>query len=280
MIKAKKSLGQNFLVDKNISHRIIESVSPQKSDLVIEIGPGTGALTQLLIESAGLVVALEIDLRLVEELLESISSKNLKVVEADALKIDWRQLIHWAKASLVEQSQEIDAIPRVRIVANLPYYISTPIIQKLIEQRDFIFDMTLMLQSEVVERIAADPGGRDYGYLSVLVQYFCEARKLFNVPPSAFRPAPKVQSSVIRLVVRERPPVNVRDEQSFFALVRASFAQRRKTLLNNLRAAEANLIFAVPLEKALEKARLDSRIRAEALSIADFARLHCALTGE
>jgi 16S rRNA (adenine1518-N6/adenine1519-N6)-dimethyltransferase len=275
LIKAKKSLGQNFLVDKNISRRIVEAVSPQKRDLVIEIGPGTGALTRLLIESAGHVIALEIDPRLVEELRNSISSSNLEIVEADALNVVWRQLITSA-----ERAQESDAHPRVRIVANLPYYISTPILQKLVEQHDLIFDMTLMLQTEVVERIAADPGGREYGYLSVLVQYYCEAKKLIDVPPSAFRPIPKVQSSVIRLVVRERPPVKVRNEQGFFALVRAAFAQRRKTILNNLRAAETRLGFAVPIEQALEEAGIDSRIRAETLSIADFARLHRAITEE
>lgn len=272
MIKAKKSLGQNFLVDKNISRRIVEAVSPQKSDLVIEIGPGTGALTRLLIESAGRVIALEIDLRLVEELRHTIPSSNLEIVEADALNLDWRRLITDAAVC--------NAYLRVRIVANLPYYISTPILQKLIEQHDLIFDMTLMLQSEVVKRIAADPGGREYGYLSVLVQYYCEARKLIDVPPSAFKPAPKVQSSIIRLVTREQPPVNVQNEKSFFALVRAAFAQRRKTILNNLRAAETQLRFAAPIEQALEEAKIDSRIRAEALSIADFARLHRAITEE
>ncbi len=140
--------------------------------------------------------------------------------------------------------------------------------------------MTLMLQTEVVERIAADPGGREYGYLSVLVQYYCEVKKLINVPPSAFRPVPKVQSSVIRLVARTQPLVHVRNEQSFFALVRAAFAQRRKTILNNLRAAETQLGVAVPAERALEEAKIDSRIRAEALSIADFARLHNAIMEE
>ena len=278
MIKAKKSLGQNFLVDKNISRRIVETVSPQTSDLVIEIGPGTGALTRLLTESAGRVIALEIDPRLVEELRGSISSSNLEIVEADALSLDWRRLITGATASWVEQSQQSDARPRVRIVANLPYYISTPILQRLIEQHDYIFDMTLMLQSEVVERIAAAPGGREYGYLSVLVQYYCEVKKLIAAPPSAFRPAPKVQSSVIRLVVRERPIVRVSSEKSFFALVRAAFAQRRKTISNNLKAAETQLRFSTPVDQALEEAKIDSRIRAEMLSIADFARLHGAIT--
>jgi 16S rRNA (adenine1518-N6/adenine1519-N6)-dimethyltransferase len=279
LIKAKKSLGQNFLVDKNISRRIVDIVSPQKSDLVIEIGPGTGALTRLLIETAGRVIALEIDPRFVEELRSSIVSPNFEIIEADALSLDWRQLITGAARRFAEQSGHSGARPRVRVVANLPYYISTPILQKLVVQHEHIFDMTLMLQSEVVERIAADPGGREYGYLSVLVQYYCEVSKLIDVPPTAFRPAPKVQSSVIRLVARDQPPVKVSSEQSFFALVRAAFAQRRKTISNNLKAAESQLRFAAPVERALEEAKIDSRTRAETLSIADFARLHGAITG-
>ena len=273
MIKAKKSLGQNFLIDKNVSRRIVESVSPQKGDLIIEIGPGTGALTRLLTESAGHVIAFEIDTRLVEEVRLSVSASNLEIIEADALDVDWRKF-------LIEHQRESIERLRARVVANLPYYISTPILQKLIECHDLIFDMTLMLQSEVVERIAAAPGGREYGYLSVLVQYYSAARKLFDVPGSAFRPAPKVQSSVVRLVMRERPPVEVSNEEDFFALVRAAFAQRRKTILNNLKAAHTRLAFDIPIEQALDQAKIDSRARAEALSIADFAALHRAMTRE
>ncbi|HET8677973.1 MAG TPA: 16S rRNA (adenine(1518)-N(6)/adenine(1519)-N(6))-dimethyltransferase RsmA [Blastocatellia bacterium] len=271
MIKAKKSLGQNFLSDKNVSRRIVESVSPQKGDLIIEIGPGTGALTRLLTEAAGRVIAFEIDTRLVEELRESLSASNLEIIEADALDLNWRQF-------LTERRRSGTDGLRVRVVANLPYYISTPILQKLIEHHDMIFDLTLMLQSEVVERITADPGGRDYGYLSVLVQYYSEARKLFDVPPTAFRPVPKVHSAVVRLVMRERPPVEVSSEGDFFVLVRAAFAQRRKTILNNLKAAHTRFAFNIPIEQALEQAKIDSRTRAEALSIADFAALHRAMS--
>jgi 16S rRNA (adenine1518-N6/adenine1519-N6)-dimethyltransferase len=276
LIKAKKSLGQNFLVDKNVSRRIVDAVFPQKSDLIVEIGPGTGALTRSLLESAGRVIALEIDPRLVEDLRSSISATNLEIVEADALSVDWRRLITAAGQSLAEHRQSQER-PRVRIVANLPYYISTPIVQKLIKQHDLIFDMTLMLQSEVVDRIAAAPGGREYGYLSVLVQYYAETRKLIDVPATAFRPVPKVQSSVIRLLMRERPPVEVINEKSFFALVRAAFAQRRKTISNNLKAAHTSLAFEVPIEQALSRAGIDSRARAETLSLADFAALHRAM---
>ena len=273
MIKAKKSLGQNFLIDKNVSRRIVEFVSPQKGDLVIEIGPGTGALTRLLTEVAGRVIAFEIDTRLVEELRNSITATNLEIIEADALELNLRRF-------LTGRMQESDQPLRTRVVANLPYYISTPILQKLTEQHDLIYDMTLMLQSEVVERITAAPGGREYGYLSVLVQYYCEARRLFYVPPSAFRPAPKVESAVVRLVTRERPPVEVSNEAEFFALVRAAFAQRRKTIFNNLKAAHSRFNFGTPIEQALERANIDPRARAETLSIADFAALHRAMFGE
>jgi len=280
LIKAKKSLGQNFLVDKNVSRRIVDSVSPQKHDLIIEIGPGRGALTRLLSESAGHIIALEIDARLVEEVRNSISATNLEIIEADALRLDWRKFLTDARDSWARSRQQGDERPRIRVVANLPYYISTPILQRLIGHHDLIFDMTLMLQSEVVERMAAAPGGREYGYLSVLVQYYCEAKRLIDVPPSAFKPVPKVQSSVVRLVMRERPPVEVTNEKSFFALVRAAFAQRRKTILNNLRAAHASLAFEIPIEQALARANIDSRTRAEALSIADFAALHSAMAQE
>lgn len=266
LIKAKKSLGQNFLTDKDVSRRIVESVSPQKGDLVIEIGPGTGAITRLLTRSAARVVAVEIDTRLVEELRGSISASDLEIVEADALELDWGKFLTERRQAGIERL-------RVRVVANLPYYISTPILQKLINRHDLIFDMTLMLQAEVVERITAAPGGRDYGYLSVLAQYYSEARKLFDVPPSAFRPAPKVQSSVVRLVMRKRPPVEVSSEEDFFALVRAAFAQRRKTILNNLKAAMTTLSFACSPETGLERAAIDPKRRAETLTLDEFALL-------
>ena len=197
MIRAKKSLGQNFLSDSQVSRRIVDSVSPQHSDLIIEIGPGTGALTRRLVELSGYVVAVEIDRRLIRELQHAITANNLSIVEADALEVNWIDLISKASNSWQTINNREDD-PRIRVVANLPYYISTPIIERLIKLRHLIFDMTLMLQNEVVERIASPPGSRDYGYLSVLVQYHAMATKLFEVPPSAFKPAPKVQSAIIR----------------------------------------------------------------------------------
>ena len=279
MIRAKKSLGQNFLIDAQVSRRIVDSVSPQPSDLIIEIGPGTGALTRRLVESSGYVVAVEIDARLIEGLRHAITADNFSVVEADALQVNWHDLIRTASESCRTVNSRADG-PRIRVVANLPYYISTPIIERLIKLRHLISDMTLMLQNEVVERIASAPGSRDYGYLSVLVQYHAVATKLFEVPPSAFKPAPKVQSAIVRLAVRARPAIDVEDEAKFFALVRALFAQRRKTIFNNLKAAAASLGFAGKVDMALKAAGIDLQRRAETLTLAEFAALYRSLFHE
>lgn len=277
MIKAKKSLGQNFLTDARISRRIIDAVSPQPSDIILEIGPGLGALTRLLVERSGYVIAVEIDPRLAVELRRSISSDNLSVVEADALAVDLGEIVSSAIASWKEQHRGDAQQPRMRVVANLPYYISTPIIERLIQLRARIFDMTLMLQNEVVERITSGPGSKDYGYLSVKVQYYCVATKLFEVPPSAFKPAPKVQSAIVKLAVRDSPAVEVYDEARFMAVVRAAFAQKRKTILNNLKSASSALRFTQPIEVALSRVSIDSRRRAETLSLAEFGALYNAL---
>jgi len=276
LIRAKKSLGQNFLSDPQIARRIIDSVAPQPGDLIIEIGPGTGALTRMLTESAGWVLAVEIDTRLVNELRRKILADNLSIVEADALDAKWEALIQAGRASWQSRTRRTDEA-RVRVVANLPYYISTPIIERLIALRGQLFDLTLMLQKEVVERIASAPGTRDYGYLSVLVQYHCVARTFFEVPPSAFRPVPKVQSAILHLEVRERPAIEVTNEARFFALVRAAFAQRRKTILNNLKAATHTLHYSEEIDKALRAASIEPQRRAETLSIEEFSALYRAL---
>jgi 16S rRNA (adenine1518-N6/adenine1519-N6)-dimethyltransferase len=268
LIKAKKSLGQNFLTDHRIARQIIDSVSPCAEDVVIEIGPGTGALTAMLVRRSGHVVAIEIDASLVEELRRTVSARNLSIVNADVLKLDWEQTIEEARSRVADL-----AFTRVRVVANLPYYISTPIIERLLSPGRGLFDMTLMLQREVADRIVSEPGNKAYGYLSVMVQYYALAVKLFDVAPAAFTPSPKVWSAVIRLVVRERPAVEVADEAKFFALVRAAFAQRRKTIRNNLKAAATALEFRRPVESALEAAFIDPRRRAETLSLVEFANL-------
>ncbi len=262
-----------------MSRRIVDSVSPQPSDLIIEIGPGTGALTRMLVKSSGYVVAVEIDRRLIEALRKEINSDRLSIVEADALQVNWIDLINAASRSW-QTVNSSESEPRIRVVANLPYYISTPIIERLIDLRHRINDMTLMLQNEVVERIASAPGSRDYGYLSVLVQYHTVATKLFEVPPSAFKPAPKVQSAIIRLAVRDRVAIDLDNEAKFFALVRASFAQRRKTIFNNLKAAAVSLGLAEGIDRALQAAGIDSQRRAETLSMGEFGALYRALFHE
>lgn len=269
MIKAKKSLGQNFLTDHLIARRIIDAVSAARTDAIIEIGPGKGALTAMLPKRCGHVVAVEIDARLAAELRRTMTGETVTIITADALTLNWDELIDDAQAKLNAPLGST----RVRIVANLPYYISTPIIEKLLSLRRRIFDMTLMLQKEVAERITSAPGCKEYGYLSVMVQYYCVATKLFDVPPSAFTPEPKVDSALIRLRVREQPAVTVSDERRFFRLVRACFAQRRKTILNNLKAATQPEGFAKDVQSALEAASVAPQRRAETLSIAEFAAL-------
>lgn len=277
MIKAKKSLGQNFLSDASVSRRIVESVSPSRSDLVIEIGPGTGALTGLLAARSGFVIAVEIDPRLIDALKGALAAENLAVIEADALTVDWDELIARGREWLGQAGREGPA--RARVVANLPYYISTPIIDRLLRLGAGVKDMTLMLQSEVVDRIASAPGTREYGYLSVLVQFYCDVKKLFEVPPSAFRPAPKVWSAVIRLDVRSRPLVEVDSEEGFLKLVSFAFSQRRKTISNNLKAASGALRYRVAVEEGLEASGIDPRRRAETLSVPEFGALYRALIG-
>lgn len=245
--------------------------------MTVEIGPGTGALTRMLTKRSGFVVAVEVDTRFAELLKREIKAENLWIVTADALSLNWSELIDEAKSKLPAAADRAADSGRVRIVANLPYYISTPIIERLLSLGKRLFDMTLMLQKEVADRITTGPGGKDYGYLSVLVQYHSTATKLFEVPPSAFTPVPRVQSAVVRLKMRTQPAVEVADEARFFKLVQASFAQRRKTILNNLKAAAQALEFKEPLESALEAASVAPKRRAETLSLADFAALCEAL---
>jgi 16S rRNA (adenine1518-N6/adenine1519-N6)-dimethyltransferase len=254
----KKHLGQNWLVDRRYAERIVAAVAPTPSDLVVEIGPGPGALTDLLVPRAGHTLAIEIDPRMLAPLAERHSPEQLTLVGADVLEIDLSTAIRDAIAAH-------PGLVRARVVANLPYYISSPVVAHLIDHRRSLTDVTIMLQREVVERLTARSGGKEYGALTVLVAMYCEAERLFDVPPSAFRPAPKVRSSVVRLSVRPSPAVAVPDERRLFTIVRAAFAQRRKTLENNLKAAG----FA-GLARA---AGIDPGRRAETLDLTEFAAL-------
>jgi len=263
----KRSLGQNFLSGSHYPRRIVDSVAPRAGETIVEIGPGQGALTGLLVESGARVIAIELDHELIPGLSEMFSGReNFRLVEADALEVEYCGLI------------APDATARV--VANLPYYISTPILQRLIGHRRCLSEMTLMLQREVVERIAASPGGKEYGFLSVLTQFYCEVEKLFDVPPGAFRPAPKVYSSVLRLRARARTAAPVNDEALLIELTKVLFAQRRKTILNNLRAGRdrLNLTNESAIPGLLSLCGLDPKRRAEDLSIEEIARLADAIT--
>ena len=266
-MKAKRSLGQNFLVDPQYQQSIMQAVHPQPGEPLIEIGPGHGALTELLVASGARVVAIELDRELVSVLKHTFAdAANFELVEADALKVNFCDAIAPARSA--------------RVVANLPYNISTPILQRLIEQRHCLSEMTLMLQREVVDRIVAEPGGKERGYLSVLVQLYCEAEHLFDVPPKAFRPVPKVFSSVLRLKVRTQPAAEVHHEALFLELAKTLFSQRRKTIYNNLRsgAARVGLANTEQINQVLTVAGLDPQRRAETLSIADLAGLANAIS--
>ncbi|MGM9923338.1 MAG: 16S rRNA (adenine(1518)-N(6)/adenine(1519)-N(6))-dimethyltransferase RsmA [Bacillus sp. (in: firmicutes)] len=262
----KKSLGQNFLIDTNILHRIIDFARLEKEESgAIEIGPGIGALTEQLAKSSKKVVAFEIDQRLLPILQDTLSPyEHVKIIHQDVLKAD--------VASVIDQ--EFQGIDDLMVVANLPYYVTTPIIMKLLEERLPIRGIVCMLQKEVADRIAAKPGTKEYGSLSIAIQYYTEAETVMIVPKTVFIPQPNVDSAVIRLIKRKKPLVEVKDEDFFFKVTRASFAQRRKTLQNNLTSQLPN--GKEKKEKilaALERAEIDPKRRGETLSIEEFGRL-------
>lgn len=265
--RAKKRLGQNFLVDETYARRIVGALGPRAGETVVEIGPGRGALTTLLLETGTHVVAVELDRELAPILRERFGGlDNFKLVEADALELDF--------------CAAIEPTTSARVVANLPYNISTAILQRLIEQRRCVPEMVLMLQREVVERITAPPGSAERGYLTVLVEAFCHSEALFDVPPGAFRPVPKVWSTVARLRARDGV-VESFENSIFLRLVSAGFAQKRKTILNNLRSAPADVREFVDAAggaaSLLEDAGIDPQRRAEALTLAEWASLTEAL---
>lgn len=261
----KKSLGQNFLIDTNILKRIVEHAELTPSSGAIEIGPGIGALTEQLARQSKKVVAFEIDQRLLPILRDTLSPyPNVKVLNEDILKADIKSVIN----------EEFSEMPDLMVVANLPYYVTTPIIMKLLEEKIPIRGIVVMLQKEVADRISAKPGTKDYGSLSIAVQYYTKAETVMIVPKTVFVPQPNVDSAVIRLTVRKEPIAQVKDEDFFFQITRASFAQRRKTLLNNLTSQLTNgKEKKSEILTALEKAEIEPSRRGETLSIEEFARL-------
>ena len=255
---ARAARGQNFLIDKNIVRKIVRLAQLQPGETVLEIGPGRGVLTEALLEASGQVVAIEVDGALCAHLRETLRARpNFQLIEGDALAFDY---------ALVPSP--------FLVVANLPYYVSTPLLFRLLEQRKRIDRMALMLQEEVAVRLAAAPGGREYGALSIAAQLWCDVRVAFKVSASCFRPKPQVGSAVVALTPLAQPRVAVRDEKVFFKVVRGGFAHRRKALLNSLRDEG---FAAAPTAAALEKTGIDPRRRAETLSLAEFAALAATL---
>ncbi len=260
-----KGFGQNFIINPGVCPKIVDGSGIDRSWGVIEIGPGIGVLTKELARRAGKVVAIEVDKRLPPVLAETLAEfDNVKILLQDVLTVDLHQLIR----------EEFPDMP-VAVCANLPYYITSPIIMKLLEDRLPIRSVTVMVQKEAADRLAAAPGTRESGAISCAVQYFAEPKMLFTVQPGSFYPAPKVTSAVVRLDIRPAPAVQVPDEKGYFALVRAAFGQRRKTAANSIASG-----LGLPKEAvlaALERAGLDPRVRPEKLTLADFAALQAAL---
>lgn len=266
--RPQKRFGQNFLTNQSIINRIISSLDPRLGETIIEIGPGQGALTYPLLEHQSRVVAIEFDNNLIPSLEQKFSAdENFHLVHADALNTDFCEIIRPASTA--------------RVVANLPYNVSTAILQRLIEQRACVIEMVLMLQREVVDRITAAPGSSERGYLSVLVEAYCKTEKLFDVAPGSFRPAPKVWSSVVRVTPRSANAAKVKDANLLWRIVGAGFAQRRKTILNNLRNAPP------PLQETMKnhggasivlcRAEVELQRRAETLTLEEWARIARAI---
>lgn len=259
----QKKFGQNFLIDTHVLEKIIKAAEVGKDDLVVEIGPGIGTLTQYLCEAAREVVAVEIDKNLIPILEDTLSAyDNITILNEDILKVDLNRLV-----------QERNGGRPVKVVANLPYYITTPIIMGLFESHVPVENITVMVQKEVADRMQAGPGGKDYGALSLAVQYYAKPYIAANVPPNCFMPRPNVGSAVIRLTLHGDKPVVIKDEALMFKLIRASFNQRRKTLANGLNNSDEIKLSKELITEAITELDFSPSIRGEALTLADFAAL-------
>lgn len=261
----KKSLGQNFLIDTNILRNIVDHANLTEASGAIEVGPGIGALTEQLAKRAKKVVAYEIDQRLLPILQETLAPyPHTKIIHQDILKANVKEMLQ----------EEFEDIEDIMLVANLPYYVTTPIIMKILEEKLPLRGIVVMLQKEVAERISAKPGTKEYGSLSIAIQYYTHPEVVMIVPKTVFVPQPNVDSAVIRLTIRETPLVQVGNETFFFQVTRASFAQRRKTILNNLTSQLPNgKEKKEVIIQALKEAEIESNRRGESLSIQEFARL-------
>ena len=264
-IRANKSLGQNFLVSDEAVERIVESAEISKEDLVIEIGPGLGTLTNELLKKAKKVIAIELDSRMVEILEERFSLfNNFEIINDDVLKVDL--------VNIIKSEKENNEIKEAKIVANLPYYITTPIIMKLLESRLDLESITVMIQKEVAERLCAIPGEKQSGAITYSVYYYAEAYKVLEVKNTSFIPAPEVDSEVIKLKIRKETPIKVESEKKLFKIIKYAFMQRRKTLLNALSKCD---LFKnkEEIKKIFDELDFDERIRGEELSLEDFAKI-------
>ena len=259
----QKRFGQNFLIDAHVLEKIVSAAGITKDDCVLEIGPGIGTMTQYLAESAGQVIAVEIDTNLLPILADTLKDySNVKVINQDILKVDINELV-----------KEYNNGRPIKVVANLPYYITTPIIMGLFESNVPIDNITVMVQKEVADRMQVGPGSKDYGALSLAVQYYASPYIVANVPPNCFIPRPNVGSAVIRLTRYKEPPVQVNDPKLMFKLIRASFNQRRKTLQNGLNNSPEISFSKEEIAKAIESLGVSPSVRGEALSLEQFAQL-------
>lgn len=265
----QKKFGQNFLIDGRVLEKIMDAADITKEDFVLEIGPGIGTMTQYLAERAREVLAVEIDKNLIPILAETLSEyENVDILNADILKTDLNKI-----------AEEKNGGHPIKVVANLPYYITTPIIMGLFESHVPVENVTVMVQKEVADRMQADPGTKDYGALSLAVQYYAEPYIAANVPPNCFMPRPKVGSAVIRLTKHKTPPVQVKNEKLLFQLIRASFNQRRKTLQNGIKNFSGFNFSKEEVAEALEQMGVSPTIRGEALTLEQFAQLSNLLDG-
>lgn len=280
----KKRFGQNFLIDSRVLDKIINGAQIGKEDTVLEIGPGIGTLTQALCEAAGNVIAVEIDRDLIPILENTLQAyDNVRIINEDILKLDLQTLVSHKSSDTLSGTAPIDGAnpmplfsgdqPSLKVVANLPYYITTPIIMGLFESGAPIKSITVMVQKEVADRMQAAPGGKDYGALSLAVQYYAKAEIIANVPPNCFIPRPNVGSAVINLVRHETPPVMPQDKDFMFRIIKAAFSQRRKTLVNTLRNAPELSLSKDALTAVLSELHLEETVRGERLSLSEFAAL-------
>ena len=264
-IRANKSLGQNFLINNEVVENIVNSSDISKEDMVIEIGPGLGTLTKYLLEKAGKVLCVELDIKMIKILQDRFSLyDNFELINEDILKVNLNKII--------EENKKDGKIKNVKIVANLPYYITTPIIMKLLEEKLDIKSITVMIQKEVADRLIETPGGKNTGAITHTVYYYCESEKIMEVPNSSFIPEPEVTSEVIKLNLRDKPAVDIENTKVMFMIIKSAFMQRRKTLLNALTNTKVFLNKEEGIQ-ILKELNLDENVRAEKLSIQEFANI-------